>query len=175
MQEARRIKSEHLDDPACIVNDRVKGSLKVTRAFGAGYLKEVCTLPYPTLLTATSVPDDGSPLIYPAELALQPKWNKALLEVFRVNYVGTAPYVTCRPHLRHHRRGSRDKFLILSSDGLYDYFTNEEVVAQVEAFTARYPDEDPAKYLSHEILLRAANQAGECAAGLLDQILSEGL
>jgi len=43
MQEARRIRSEHLDDPACIVNDRVKGSLKVTRAFGAGYLKEVCT------------------------------------------------------------------------------------------------------------------------------------
>ncbi|KAF8667148.1 hypothetical protein HU200_053336 [Digitaria exilis] len=69
-KEARRIKSEHLDDPACIVNGRVKGSLKVTRAFGAGYLKEV------------------------------------------------------------------------------------------EAFTARYPDEDPAKYLSHEILLRAANQAG---------------
>jgi pyruvate dehydrogenase phosphatase len=42
MQEVRRIRSEHLDDPACIVNDRVKGSLKVTRAFGAGYLKEVC-------------------------------------------------------------------------------------------------------------------------------------
>ncbi|RCV15544.1 hypothetical protein SETIT_3G064500v2 [Setaria italica] len=128
-KEARRIRSEHLDDPACIVNDRVKGSLKVTRAFGAGYLKE-------------------------------PRWNKALLQVFRVNYVGTAPYVTCRPFLRHHRLGSRDKFMILSSDGLYDYFTNEEVVAQVEAFTSRYPDEDPAKYLSHEILLRAANQAG---------------
>ncbi|KAG2624111.1 hypothetical protein PVAP13_3KG103081 [Panicum virgatum] len=129
-KEARRIRSEHLDDPACIVNDRVKGSLKVTRAFGAGYLKE-------------------------------PRWNKALLEVFRVNYVGTSPYISCRPYLRHHRRGSRDKFMILSSDGLYDYFTNEEVVAKVEAFTARYPDEDPAKYLSHEILLRAANQAGE--------------
>jgi hypothetical protein len=41
MQEVRRIRSEHLDDPACIVNARVKGSLKVTRAFGAGYLKEV--------------------------------------------------------------------------------------------------------------------------------------
>jgi hypothetical protein len=40
----RRIRSEHLDDPACVVNGRVKGSLKVTRAFGAGYLKEVCNL-----------------------------------------------------------------------------------------------------------------------------------
>ncbi|XP_062181051.1 putative protein phosphatase 2C 46 [Phragmites australis] len=128
-KEVRRIRSEHLDDPACIVNGRVKGTLKVTRAFGAGYLKE-------------------------------PRWNKALLEVFRVDYVGTSPYITCRPYLRHHQLESRDKFMILSSDGLYDYFTNEEVVAQVEAFTARYPDEDPAKYLSHEILLRAANQAG---------------
>ncbi|CAL4910677.1 unnamed protein product [Urochloa decumbens] len=128
-KEARRVRSEHLDDPACIVNDRVKGSLKVTRAFGAGYLKE-------------------------------PRWNDALLEVFRVKYIGAAPYISCRPHLRHHRLGSRDKFMILSSDGLYDYFTNEEVVERVEAFTARYPDEDPAKYLSHEILLRAANQAG---------------
>ena len=92
---------------------------------------------------------------------MQPRWNKALLEVFRVSYVGTSPYITCRPFLRHHRLGSRDKFMIFSSDGLYDYFTNDEVVAQVEAFTARHPDEDPAKYLSHEILLRAANQAGE--------------
>ncbi|WVZ95845.1 hypothetical protein U9M48_041558 [Paspalum notatum var. saurae] len=128
-REARRIRGEHPDDPACIVNGRVKGSLKVTRAFGAGYLKE-------------------------------PRWNSALLEVFRVSYVGAAPYITCRPYLRHHRLGERDKFLILSSDGLYDYFTNDEVVALVDAFTARFPDEDPAKYLSHEILLRAANHAG---------------
>uniref|UniRef100_A0A0D9WBZ2 protein-serine/threonine phosphatase n=1 Tax=Leersia perrieri TaxID=77586 RepID=A0A0D9WBZ2_9ORYZ len=128
-KEVRRIRSEHLDDPACITNDRVKGSLKVTRAFGAGYLKE-------------------------------PRWNNALLEVFQVDYVGTLPYITCRPYIRHHRLGPQDKFLILSSDGLYEYFTNEEVVAQVEAFTARYPDEDPAKYLSHQILLRAAHQAG---------------
>ncbi|XP_044954379.1 putative protein phosphatase 2C 46 [Hordeum vulgare subsp. vulgare] len=128
-KEVRRIRSEHLDDPACILNGRVKGSLKVTRAFGAGYLKE-------------------------------PRWNKALLEVFRVDYVGALPYITCKPFLRHHCLGPRDKFLILASDGLYEYFTNEEVVGHVEAFTTRFPDEDPAKYLSHEILLRAARQAG---------------
>lgn len=128
-KEVRRIRSEHLDDPGCITNGRVKGCLKVTRAFGAGYLKE-------------------------------PRWNKALLEVFQVDYVGSSPYISCRPYIRHHRLGAQDKFLILSSDGLYDYFTKEEVVAQVEAFTASYPDEDHAKYLSHQILLRAANQAG---------------
>lgn len=32
---------DHLDDPSTIVFDRVKGKLKVTRAFGVGYLKRV--------------------------------------------------------------------------------------------------------------------------------------
>jgi hypothetical protein len=44
MQEVQRIKLEHPDDDHCIVNDRVKGRLKVTRAFGAGYLKQVTTI-----------------------------------------------------------------------------------------------------------------------------------
>ncbi|KAG8066938.1 hypothetical protein GUJ93_ZPchr0005g15248 [Zizania palustris] len=128
-KEVKRIRREHPDDPACIINGRVKGCLKVTRAFGAAYLKE-------------------------------PRWNKALLEVFQVDYVGSSPYMSCRPYVRHHRVGPQDKFLILSSDGLYDYLSNDEVVSQVEAFMATYPDQDPAKFLSHQILLRAANQAG---------------
>lgn len=41
MQEVIRIKNEHPDDSNCIANDRVKGRLKVTRAFGAGFLKQV--------------------------------------------------------------------------------------------------------------------------------------
>jgi len=40
-QEIQRIRKEHPDDPCAVVNDRVKGSLKVTRAFGAGFLKQV--------------------------------------------------------------------------------------------------------------------------------------
>ena len=42
IQEVIRIKNEHPDDKLAIANDRVKGSLKVTRAFGAGFLKQVC-------------------------------------------------------------------------------------------------------------------------------------
>lgn len=41
IQEVARIRNEHPDDSLAIVNDRVKGSLKVTRAFGAGFLKQV--------------------------------------------------------------------------------------------------------------------------------------
>lgn len=43
-QEVKRIKKQHQDDASAITNDRVKGSLKVTRAFGAGYLKQVLVL-----------------------------------------------------------------------------------------------------------------------------------
>uniref|UniRef100_A0A1D1ZJW4 protein-serine/threonine phosphatase n=2 Tax=Anthurium amnicola TaxID=1678845 RepID=A0A1D1ZJW4_9ARAE len=128
-QEVQRIKSEHPDDASAVVNDRVKGSLKVTRAFGAGFLK-------------------------------QPKWNDALLEMFRIDYVGSSPYITCNPSLYHHRLGPKDRFLILSSDGLYQYFTNEEAVAEVEMFIASFPEGDPAQHLVEEVLFRAAKKAG---------------
>ncbi|KAK7856803.1 putative protein phosphatase 2c 66 [Quercus suber] len=42
-EEVQRIKNEHLDDTCAVMNDRVKGSLKVTRAFGAGFLKQYFT------------------------------------------------------------------------------------------------------------------------------------
>ncbi|GMP49390.1 hypothetical protein CsSME_00016385 [Camellia sinensis var. sinensis] len=112
------------------MNDRVKGSLKVTRAFGAGFLK-------------------------------QPKWNDALLEMFRIDYIGTSPYISCLPTLYHHRLGPRDRFLILSSDGLYQYFTNEEAVSEVELFVEWSPEGDPAQHLVEELLFRAAKKAGK--------------
>ncbi|KAI0527674.1 hypothetical protein KFK09_003279 [Dendrobium nobile] len=128
-EEVKRIRSEHPEDSLAIANDRVKGSLKVTRAFGAGFLK-------------------------------QPKWNNAILEMFRIDYIGTSPYITCNPFLYHHRLSSNDKFLILSSDGLYQYFTNEEAVAEVELFISTNPEGDPAQHLVEEVLFRAAKNAG---------------
>ncbi|CAO2823921.1 unnamed protein product [Amaranthus hypochondriacus] len=128
-QEVQRIRKEHPNDPCAVVNDRVKGSLKITRAFGAGFLK-------------------------------QPKWNEALLEMFRIDYVGNSPYLTCSPSLHHHKISLRDKFLILSSDGLYQYFTNEEAVSEVNLFMASTPEGDPAQHLIEELLFRAAKKAG---------------
>ena len=92
---------------------------------------------------------------------MQPKWNDSLLEVFRIDFVGTAPYITYTPSLRHHRLGPEDHYLILSSDGLYQYFTNEEVVNHVEWFMSSYPDGDPAQQLVEEVLFRAAKKAGK--------------
>lgn len=92
---------------------------------------------------------------------LQPKWNNALLERFRIDYVGIQPYITCLPSLYHHRLGHRDQFLILSSDGLYQYLTNEEAVNEVEMFMNSFPEGDPAQHLVEEVLFRAAKKAGK--------------
>ncbi|GMN58715.1 hypothetical protein TIFTF001_027814 [Ficus carica] len=136
-EEVQRIKNEHSDDACAVMNDRVKGYLKVTRAFGAGFLK-------------------------------QPKWNDALLEMFRIDYVGSRPYITCSPSLYHHKISSKDRFLILSSDGLYQYFTNEEAVSEVELFISSFPEGDPAQHLIEEVLFRAAGKAGMDFHELLD-------
>ncbi|GAB2273586.1 hypothetical protein Dimus_008373 [Dionaea muscipula] len=136
-EEVLRIKNEHPDDGLCIVNDRVKGRLKVTRAFGAGFLK-------------------------------QPKWNDSLLEMFRNEFIGTAPYISCTPSLCHHKLGLKDQFLVLSSDGLYQYLTNQEVVSHVANFMEKFPDGDPAQHLIEELLSRAANKAGMAFHDLLD-------
>ncbi|CAN0926614.1 Probable protein phosphatase 2C 4 [Linum grandiflorum] len=136
-KEVQRIKKEHPDDPNAVMNDRVKGYLKVTRAFGVGFLK-------------------------------QQKWNDLLFERFRIDYVGNSPYVTCFPSLYHHRLSSKDRFLILSSDGLYQYFTNEQAVSEVESFLFTFPEGDPAQHLIEEVLFRAAKKAGMDFHELLD-------
>ncbi|KAF2324975.1 hypothetical protein GH714_022023 [Hevea brasiliensis] len=136
-QEVFRVKAEHPDDNQAILNDRVKGQLKVTRAFGAGFLKK-------------------------------PTCNEALLEIFRINYMGTNPYVSCIPSVVHHRLSSSDRFLVLSSDGLYQYFSNEEVVAHVTWFMENVPEGDPAQYLIAELLFRAAKKNGMDFHELLD-------
>lgn len=81
--------------------------------------------------------------------------------MFRIDYIGTSPYITCTPSLSHHRLGPRDRFLILSSDGLNQYFTNEEAISEVDSFLSSFPEGDPAQHLVEEVLFRAAKQAGE--------------
>lgn len=92
---------------------------------------------------------------------VQAKLNNGLLEMFRNEYIGDAPYISCIPSLCHHKLTSRDQFLVLSSDGLYQYLSNEEVVLHVENFMERFPEGDPAQSLIEELLSRAAKKAGK--------------
>ncbi|URD82346.1 PP2Cc [Musa troglodytarum] len=59
-------------------------------------------------------------------------------------------------------------FLVLSSDGLYQYFSNEEVVSHVTCFMENAPEGDPAQYLIAELLIRAAKKNGMDFHELLD-------
>ncbi|OWM79711.1 hypothetical protein CDL15_Pgr023123 [Punica granatum] len=108
-------------------------------------------------------PDDNQ-----AVMNDRPTFNEALLEMFRIDYVGSAPYLSCTPSVVHHRLCSSDRFLVLSSDGLYQYFSNEEVVAHVTWFIENVPEGDPAQYLVAELLFRAAEKNGMDFHELLD-------
>lgn len=101
-------------------------------------------------------------------MLVQPKFNDVLLEMFRNEYIGTAPYVSCTPSLRHHQLCPRDQFLVLSSDGLYQYLTNQEVVSYIKNFMEKFPDGDPAQHLIEELLSRAAKKAGKKQLVLFD-------
>lgn len=128
-KERERLLAEHPDDPFAIVAGRLKGKIKLTRAFGAGYLKKA-------------------------------KLNDALMGIFRVHNLSSPPYLSDKPHLNIHKVSEEDEFVVMGSDGLFDFFSNEEVVELVHRFISENPSADPAKYMLDQLLIRAAQNAG---------------
>ncbi|KAK4388446.1 putative protein phosphatase 2C 40 [Sesamum angolense] len=127
--ERIRLLNDHPDDPSTIVGWRVKGKLKVTRAFGVGYLKKK-------------------------------NMNDALMGILRVCNLISPPYVSSKPSLGVHEVSTSDHFVVLGSDGLFDFFSNNEVVKLVHSYILRHPSGDPAKYLVEQLVARAADSAG---------------
>ncbi|KAK4796373.1 hypothetical protein SAY86_028699 [Trapa natans] len=127
--EKARIIQEHQDDPNAIVMGRVKGKLKVTRAFGVGYLKKA-------------------------------NLNDALMGILRVRDLRSPPYISTQPSLNFHRISRNDHFVVIASDGLFDFFSNEEVVMLVHSCITDGTSTDPAKFLLDQLVSRAAKTAG---------------
>ncbi|XP_016648046.1 PREDICTED: probable protein phosphatase 2C 40 isoform X2 [Prunus mume] len=127
--ERMRVLCDHPDDPMTIVAGRVKGKLKVTRAFGVGYLKKK-------------------------------KLNDALMGILQVRNLLSPPYVSTQPSLNVHRISKSDCFVVVGSDGLFDFFTNDEAVKLVYSYILSNPSGDPAKFLLEQLVVRAANCAG---------------
>lgn len=127
--ERARILDGHPDDPMTVVAGKVKGKLKVTRAFGVGYLKKK-------------------------------NFNDALMGILRVNNLVSPPYVSIEPSLNAHEISNADHFVILASDGLFDFFSNDEAVNLVHLYISENPCGDPAKFLLEQLVLRAADNAG---------------
>ncbi|PIA44451.1 hypothetical protein AQUCO_01700210v1 [Aquilegia coerulea] len=127
--ERKKLLDEHPDDPATVVAGRVKGKLKVTRAFGVGYLKKGIL-------------------------------NDALMGILQVRNLLSPPYISTQPSLNIHRISKDDSFVIVGSDGLFDFFSNEEAVRLVQLYILSNPSGDPAKFLLEQLVLRAADRAG---------------
>jgi len=65
------------------------------------------------------------------------KWSKEMLSEhivpkFGVNVIPpfyyTPPYLTAKPQVAYHHLQPRDKFLILATDGLWDFMTPLQVI-----------------------------------------------
>ncbi|KAF6167730.1 hypothetical protein GIB67_017225 [Kingdonia uniflora] len=115
----------------------------------------------PVLLHSVNSYKKDNVLTAAAEVEKEEICNEALLEMFRVDYIGDAAYISCTPHLLHHRLCSSDRFVVLSPDGLYQYFSNEEVVSHVAWFIENVPEGDPAQYQIAELLFQAAKKNGQ--------------
>ncbi|KAJ3675827.1 hypothetical protein LUZ60_004869 [Juncus effusus] len=87
-------------------------------------------------------------------------FNDALMGILRVKNLKSPPYVKSNPHTLIHDVSPHDSFIVLGSDGLFDFFNNEQVVGLVYNYISEFPAGDPAKYLIDQLVLKAAQKAG---------------
>ena len=86
--------------------------------------------------------------------------NDVLMGILRVRNLLSPPYISVQPSLKVHEISDYDHFAVLGSDGLFDFFSNEEIVKLVYSYISSYPSGDPAKFLVEQLLVRAADCAG---------------
>ncbi|XP_027330264.1 probable protein phosphatase 2C 40 isoform X4 [Abrus precatorius] len=127
--DSRAVLAKCSTDDGINKTGKVKGKLKVTRAFGVGYLKKK-------------------------------NLNDALMGILRVRDLTSPPYVSTEPSLNVHKISHSDQFVIVGSDGLFDFFSNDEAVKLVESYILNNSLGDPAKFLIEQLVARAAKSAG---------------
>ncbi|KAK1591544.1 hypothetical protein Q3G72_009318 [Acer saccharum] len=88
--------------------------------------------------------------------------------ILRVRNLVSPPYISTEPSLNVHRISKSDHFVIVGSDGLFDFFTNEEAVKLVHSYILRNPSGDPAKFLLEQLVERAA----ECAGFSMEELMN---
>lgn len=86
--------------------------------------------------------------------------NDALMGILRVRNLQSPPYISTQPSANVHRISKSDQFIIVASDGLFDFFSNEEAVKLVHSYILSNPSGDPAKFLLEQLVVRAADCAG---------------
>ena len=92
---------------------------------------------------------------------LQKILNDALMGILRVQNLISPPYVSVQPSLNVHRISENDRFVIVGSDGLFDFLSNDEAIELVHSYILSNPYGDPAKFLVERLVIKAANHAGK--------------
>ncbi|XP_073298005.1 probable protein phosphatase 2C 38 isoform X2 [Primulina huaijiensis] len=122
------LRSLHPDDPQIVVMKhkvwRVKGIIQISRSIGDAYLKK-------------------------------PEFNKEpLLAKFRLSEPFSKPILNPEPSIFTHKLNSKDQFVILASDGLWEQLSNQEAVDIVHS----HPHQGVAKKLVKAALRVAAKK-----------------
>ncbi|XP_020808838.1 pyruvate dehydrogenase [acetyl-transferring]-phosphatase 1, mitochondrial [Drosophila serrata] len=144
MTEVRRILAEHPKDEreTVIRNGRLLSQLAPLRAFGDFRYKWSVDIMHEKV-----VPMFGEHTMAP-------------------NYY-TPPYLTARPDVQQHELGPNDKFLVIASDGLWDFLSPSEVVSLVGEHINSKKILEPMRLPEGDITLQQiSNQLAERKAGL---------
>ncbi|XP_017051925.1 pyruvate dehydrogenase [acetyl-transferring]-phosphatase 1, mitochondrial [Drosophila ficusphila] len=144
MSEVRRILAEHpkQERETVIRNGRLLSQLAPLRAFGDFRYKWSLDIMQQKVL----------PMF--GEQAMAP------------NYY-TPPYLTARPDVQHHELGPNDKFLVIASDGLWDFLSPSEVVSLVGEHINSKKILEPMRLPEGDITLQEiSDQLAERKAGL---------
>lgn len=80
--------------------------------------------------------------------------------ILQVRNLISPPYISTQPSMNVHKISKSDHFLIVGSDGLFDFFSNDEAVKLVHSYILSNPNGDPAKFLLEQLVARAADCAG---------------
>jgi pyruvate dehydrogenase phosphatase len=151
-EERQRVIGEHPESEQnhVLYRNRILGGLQPTRAFGDCRYK-------------WSVSDINK------VMKLQSGLDQT--EIYRLqapqNYK-TPPYVIARPDVFHRKLDDNDEFLIVASDGLWDWVSNEEAVEIVRQYLTKprtADPEDPRKFTTnYHLLLNGGFLVGEMNA-----------
>nr|XP_016923205.1 pyruvate dehydrogenase [acetyl-transferring]-phosphatase 1, mitochondrial [Drosophila suzukii] len=144
MSEVRRILAEHPkeEQETVIRNGRLLSQLAPLRAFGDYRYKWSLDIMQQKVL-----PMFGEQTLAP-------------------NYY-TPPYLTARPDVQQHELGPNDKFLVIASDGLWDFLSPSEVVSLVGEHINSKKILEPMRLPEGEITLQQiSEQLAERKAGL---------
>ncbi|XP_073830446.1 pyruvate dehydrogenase [acetyl-transferring]-phosphatase 1-like protein, mitochondrial [Musca autumnalis] len=135
LQEVQRILSEHPKEESetAIRNDRLLGQLAPLRAMGD----------------------------------FRYKWSNEIMGKYVVPLFGdhfvppnyhTPPYLTARPDIHHHRLTANDKFVVIGSDGLWDFLSPSQVVKLVAEHLNSKRIMEPIKLPENDVTLQTISE-----------------